>query len=61
MKRILKDYSAEKYAKADRSWLPVRKMYNSFSHPPKKSDHEQSDIFSKGQLNSHIDRGKFVL
>lgn len=61
MKRIMKEYLAEKTARADRSWLPNEKIYNSFSHAPKKTDYRQSDIFYKGRLNPYLDSKKINL
>lgn len=61
MKRILADYLTERIPKADRSWLPSEKMFNSFSHPPKSTDNRQHDIFYKGHINHNIDRSKIIL
>ena len=61
MERIMTDHFAERTAKANRTWLPKDKIYNSFSHSPRENYNCESALFSKGQLNYEIENAKIIL
>ena len=60
IERVMTDHFAERTAKANRSWLPQRKIYNSFSRSY-DMDMTNSKIFSRGKLNPEIENTKIIL